>query len=57
MGMKQMNKKWLFAIRAILSTLLIWGVYSETGKWTAIFAGLVIIALEGQAWLIEKAVK
>lgn len=54
MGVAETKKKWRFIVRVILSALLIWGVYSETGKWTAIFATLTFIALETQGWLIEK---
>ena len=36
-------------IRRVLSALLVFGVYTETGVWTAIFAGLTVWAVEQQA--------
>lgn len=36
-------------IRWILTTLLLYGVYTETGKWTALSLLLISIAIELQS--------
>ena len=38
-------------IRIILSVLLLYGVYTETGIWTTISFSLILIALELEAYL------
>lgn len=43
-----MPKKLQVVIRLLLSLLLIYGVFTETGKWTALTLFLVFIALECQ---------
>jgi hypothetical protein len=42
-------------IRWILSAALVYGIYTETGKWTAIFAFLVLAESELSAWYARKA--
>jgi hypothetical protein len=38
-------------IRGFLSTLLVYGVYTETGLCTAIFAALVLLNMELSVWV------
>lgn len=40
--------------RVILALALIYGVYTETGKWTASFAFLTFIAIEGLNSIVIK---
>ena len=40
-------------IRWILTALLIYGIYTETGIWTVLFATLIIIEIELDALLTK----
>lgn len=42
-----------FVVRIILSLLLIYGVYLETGVFTALFAFLTCVAIEANNLLIK----
>lgn len=41
-------------IRIILTLLLIWGAYTETGKWTALCLLLIFMAIEALSLAINK---
>lgn len=46
------------AVRFVLTAALLVGVYSETGKWTAIAMGLTFAAIEimnGGAWRVAAS--
>lgn len=41
-------------IRGILSVLLLWGIYTETGKWTTITFALLIIYVEVSSYVLKR---
>ena len=47
-------KKIPVIIRIILTPLLIYGVYGETGIWTALSLFLIFIAIEAQGYLMRR---
>ena len=47
-------KKISVAIRFTLTLLLTYGVYTETGKWTAISFLLIFTAIEIICWLLKN---
>lgn len=47
-------KKIPIIIRIILTLLLIYGVYLETGIWTTLSLFLIFVGMEAQGYLTEK---
>ena len=47
-------KKIPIIIRIILTLLLVYGIYTETGIWTALSLFLVFVGMEVQAYLTGK---
>lgn len=47
----------IFAVRIVLSIVLVYGVYTETGLWTAVFAALITIGIELAAMQIAILIK
>lgn len=47
-------KRATFIVRMVLTAGLIYGVYTETGIFTTVFAALVAISLEGASFLFKK---
>jgi len=48
-------KKLSMIIRFILTFLLIYGAYTETGIWTALSLFLIFMSVEIQSYLIRKS--
>ncbi len=46
-----------FAVRIILGLGVCYGVYTETGPWTTLFAVLMLGAVEAQNWLLRGMVR
>ena len=51
--MKKKSKKIQVIIRIILTLALIYGVYTETGIWTAVSLGLIFVAIEALTIMIN----
>ncbi len=49
-----MKEKRTFYIRIVVTIILIYGVYTETGIWTAIFAANVCIAAEMSGVILKS---
>lgn len=47
-------KKIIFVTRMVLTLSLIYGIYLETGKWTALFSFLVAITCELTSYNIKR---
>lgn len=44
-------------VRHLLTLLLLYGVYTETGLWTALSIGLIATNLEITAWILKGLLK
>lgn len=52
-----MKKKDAKYVRYFLTLLLVYGVYTETGKWTALSFLLVFVAIEVTSYLVRKLIE
>lgn len=55
--MKRKMVPWTGIIRMIFTVALLYGVYTETGKWTAVFAALMALYTELASRIIIKTKK